>query len=63
MNASYCNRGCEQYEEYYSRTVNKMLVQYDYRNLDGDLFSCIASDVEDAREKRDAWLKEIGRDE
>ncbi|MDR3357462.1 MAG: DUF3873 domain-containing protein [Desulfovibrio sp.] len=34
-----------------------MSVSYDYRDRDGELFSCVAVSLEAAREKREAWLK------
>ena len=30
---------------------------YDYRDHDGELFSCIAPGLEEARAKRDRWLE------
>jgi hypothetical protein len=30
--------------------------QYDYRNPDGELFSCVAVSLDAARAKRDEWL-------
>jgi hypothetical protein len=30
--------------------------QYDYRDFDGELFSCVAVSLEAAREKRNVWL-------
>jgi hypothetical protein len=30
--------------------------QYDYRDFDGELFSCVAVSLEAAREKRERWL-------
>jgi hypothetical protein len=46
----------ERYEEFYSCTLRETRVQYDYRTLDGHLFSCIAKTLEDARARRDAWI-------
>ena len=31
--------------------------QYDYRHADGELFSCVAMNLEDARNRKDLWLK------
>lgn len=36
------------------------MVQYDYRHRDGDLFSCVAPDMEAARARRDDWLRRRG---
>ena len=38
--------------------ATRHMVQYDYRTPDGRLFSCVASNVTDARKRRDAWLSE-----
>lgn len=46
----------ERYHEYYSATLKRMMVQYDYRSTDGELFSCIASSLEEARKRRDDWM-------
>lgn len=46
----------EQYEEYYSHILKRRLVQYEYRDRHGELFSCIADTLEEARKKRDDWL-------
>lgn len=51
--------GHEQWEEFDSSITYGTRVQYDYRTLDGKLFSCIAQDLEHARRKRDKWLKKI----
>jgi len=53
---STCEDGEEQYELFYSPTIKRDLVQYDYRTSDGKLFSCIAPSLEKARIKRDKWL-------
>ena len=36
------------------KTYNK--IQYDYRHTDGELFSCVANSLDEAREKKDNWL-------
>jgi hypothetical protein len=48
--------GQEQWEYFYSYLTGFYRVQYDYRSTDGKLFSCIAKDLDQAREKRDKWL-------
>ena len=45
--------GEEQYEEFTHK--GKTYVQYDFRDLYGNLFSTIASSVEKCLEKRNAW--------
>ena len=55
---STCPAGREQYE-FYTQPVGRKrrrLVQYDYRHTDGDLFSCVAPSLEEARRRRDTWL-------
>jgi len=52
--------GKEQYENYISRIAKKPYVQYDYRHIDGELFSCIANNLDEARGKRDKWLERKG---
>jgi len=52
---STCPKGHEQYE-FFSRK-DKDYVQYDYRTEDGKLFSCITKTLEEARLKKDEWLK------
>jgi C4-type Zn-finger protein len=56
---STCAVGSEQYEIFHmfgKKLVKNIRCQCDYRHTDGDLFSCIARDLESAREKRDEWL-------
>lgn len=49
----------EQFEEFYpagkKRIPQNKMVQYDYRNGDGELFSCVAKSLSKAREKCSAW--------
>lgn len=56
---STCMVGREQYEFYtqkFGRNTYHM-VQYDYRHTDGELFSCCAPSLEEARRRRDAWIE------
>lgn len=53
-----CAAGSEQWEEFPSATKkNLVLIQYDYRNTKGKLFSCIAMTLEEARSRRDEWAE------
>lgn len=52
---STCKPGQEQYEAYCD-SRGRQLVQYDYRRIDGELFSTVAKSLEGARNKRDNWL-------
>lgn len=51
--------GQEQYEFYYSGFGRKRRkrCQYDYRDMDGELFSCVRATLEECRKERDAWLQ------
>lgn len=49
--------GKEDYCNYYSMIMKKEMVQYDYRDVDGELFSCVTKDLEEARSKKEEWLK------
>ena len=50
--------GTEQYEVFYTgyRSRRKKHYQYDYRQTDGELFSCVASSLKECRQRRDEWL-------
>lgn len=48
--------GAEQYESFFSNTLKRQLVQYDYRSESGKLFSTTARSLEIARASRDEWL-------
>lgn len=46
----------EHYEEF--KNGKKTYFQYDYRDRDGELFSCVAHTLNICRMKRNAWLAE-----
>ena len=49
--------GTEKYEKFYSgRRPRKVMIQYDYRHTNGELFSTVAPTLEQCREKRNLWL-------
>ena len=55
--------GQEQYEFFpigYGRKRRKRC-QYDYRGMDGELFSCVRDTLEECRKERDAWLQKRGQ--
>ncbi len=56
MNPKTLAPGCEQYEKYISSIRRKPLMQYDYRDVDGQLFSCVRPTLEQCIAKRDEWL-------
>ena len=57
LNPKELSPGQEQFEKYQSRAINRQMVQYDYRHTDGQLFSCVAHTLLQARRKRDRWLE------
>lgn len=53
------SNGEEQYEEFKRRRglrERKALVQYDYRDTDGELFSTVKPTLDACRAARDEWL-------
>lgn len=50
--------GQEQYETFYSAHRGRKLsrVMYDYRTVEGVLFSVVAPTLQECRLKRDEWL-------
>jgi len=56
MNPQNLINGQEQHEPFYSSVRRSYWVQYDYRHLDGELFSCVARTLEICIQKRNAWL-------
>jgi hypothetical protein len=51
----------ERYEYFkmgYGKKAKKM-VQYDYRNQEGELFSCVAPTLEKARQKKENYFNRI----
>jgi hypothetical protein len=55
---STTEKGRENYETFKS-PKGQTLVQYDYRTINGKLFSCIANSLEEARNKRGNWLRNL----
>jgi hypothetical protein len=54
---SVCRTGEENYTAFHPvHRHSRVLYQYDYRHGDGKLFSCVASTLEQCREKRDRWI-------
>lgn len=50
--------GQEQYEKFYSAHRGKKVqrVMYDFRTIEGELFSTVAPTLKECRERRDQWL-------
>lgn len=57
LNPKNINPGEEQHEYFKDRITKKRRCQYDYRDNDGTLFSCVKLTLEDCRRARDAWLE------
>ncbi len=47
--------GEEQYEYYKDRINKRIYCQYDYRDHDGKLYSCVRPTLEACRAERDQW--------
>jgi len=48
--------GQEQHEMYTSSFTRSRMCQYDYRDFDGELFSCVKPTLEACRAERDTWV-------
>jgi len=56
---SVCKSGEENYTTFRpEHRPNTVFYQYDYRRKNGELFSTVASTLEQCREKRDRWIQE-----
>jgi hypothetical protein len=58
---STCQKGEEHYETFKVKQSKKQIkaqtfFQYDYRDTDGELFSCVRSSLDQCRISRDNWL-------
>lgn len=58
LNPKNLQPGNEQHEKYTCRVTKKRRVQYDYRDTDGTLFSCVGASLDACRKARDGWVKE-----
>jgi hypothetical protein len=56
LNPAAIGPGQEQHEMFTSSFTKRRMCQYDYRNHDGELFSCIKRTLDDCRADRDAWI-------
>lgn len=49
--------GQEKYETFcIDRRTHRKAVQYDFRDHDGELFSCVRPTLKDCRAERDKWI-------
>lgn len=53
---SVCEAGKENYTTFIAMSRGIVFYQYDYRTPEGELFSCVGSNLDDCRRKRDEWL-------
>ena len=53
LNPATLKNDSEQYERYYDKILRCYMYQYDYRDSEGTLYSCIAKSLELCRQKRD----------
>jgi hypothetical protein len=49
--------GQECFESFLSTISKKEMVDYDYRDLDGELFSCIKPTLSECRAARNVWIE------
>lgn len=50
--------GTENYVKFHPcHRPRKTYIQYDYRDTDGTLFSCVRPTLQECRQKRDEWLQ------
>lgn len=54
---STCKNGVEHYESY--KSGKKQLIQYDYRTINGKLFSTVKKNLRACRVARNAWFKAL----
>lgn len=66
LNSQILGKGEERYQPYETyqlgepmdrRFAGQTRVQYIYRHTDGELFSCVAPSLDEARARRDAWME------
>lgn len=58
---STCQVGQENFEAFYGHTLKTWLVQYEYRHTNGQLFTCIAFTLDQARKRRDKFLQRLNK--
>ena len=60
LNPANLAPGCEQHEKFRPACFKgkQTRIQYDYRTVYGELFSCVARSLEAARAQRDTWLSQ-----
>lgn len=57
INPHNLKNGQEQFEKFISSSNKKEYVQYDYRDKNGNLFSCIKPTLDECQKERDKWIK------
>jgi hypothetical protein len=56
LSSKNCKNGQSQHETYFD-VRGKERIQYDYRDIDGELFSTVKNSLEDCQEAMVQWLK------
>lgn len=56
LNPQVLQNGEEQYEKFKASRKLPVAYQYDYRDTDGELFSCVKKTLEACRQAKDAWV-------
>ena len=57
LNPKNIGPGEEQHELFLNKRVNEYYSSYNYRDHDGELFSCVKLSLDKCRAARDAWLE------
>jgi len=59
---STCGIGQENYETFtgcFGRSIGKTFYQYEYRHQNGKLFTCVRKTLEECRELKNIWVKNL----
>lgn len=58
INFKHTNRGdeMERYDTFYSTSLKREMVDYEYIYTDGSHFKYTADNLQEARDRRDKWL-------
>ena len=54
LNPKDCQNGQEQFKSW--ERNRKTYIQYDYRDIDGELFSTVKGSIKECRQARNEWL-------
>lgn len=61
LNPQLVQRGQEIYERFEAGSMftRNVMWYYYYRHVDGELFFCVASTLEECRQLKEEWMKEL----